>query len=126
VSDRDPPISPVLAGLASPIPRRGLQAGEQAAIPKLEIVIRDLLHSDALTSKFARDPCTCNPAAAPRTPRKVPGYLFQGGARRSPPQVVPPCYAGAEGAARLGVIRYLVGPRFLGGSGQGGARLAQP
>jgi hypothetical protein len=34
----------------------------------------------------------------------VPRSLFQGGARRSPPQVVPPCYAGAEGAARLGAL----------------------
>jgi hypothetical protein len=34
-------------------------------------------------------------------------------------------YTGAEGAARLGAMRYLVGPRFLGGPGRGGARLAQ-
>jgi hypothetical protein len=30
-------------------------------------------------------------------------------------EVVPRRYTGAEGAAKLGVVRYLVGPRFLGG-----------
>jgi hypothetical protein len=40
-------------------------------------------------------------------------------------EVVPRCYVGAEGAARLGVLHYLVGPRFLGRPGHGGARLAQ-
>jgi hypothetical protein len=66
--------------------------------------VRQSRFESELTSKFARDSCACKPAAAPRTPRKVPRSLFQGGARRSPPQVVPPCYAGAEGAARLGAL----------------------
>ena len=41
-------------------------------------------------------------------------------------EVVPRRYTGAEGAARLGVIRYRVGLGSLGGPGHGGARLAKP
>ena len=45
---------------------------------------------------------------------------------RSGAEVVPQRYTGVDGAAGLGVMRYLAGPRFLGGLGHGRARLAQP